>query len=60
MQGDDRQDLVNRFGRHEQADITPLGGSPESDVRRRLFESGARGKFQLADPDGIWTDVTDE
>ena len=38
----------------------PLGGSVESDVRRRLFESGARGKFQLADPDGIWTDVTDD
>ena len=38
----------------------PLGGSAESDVRRRLFESGAQGKFQLTDPDGIWTDVTDE
>jgi predicted enzyme related to lactoylglutathione lyase len=38
----------------------PLGGSVESDVRRRLFESGACGKFQLADPDGIWTDVTDD
>jgi hypothetical protein len=39
---------------------TPLGGSPESDVRRRLFESGAQGKFQFADLDGIWTDVTDD
>jgi hypothetical protein len=39
---------------------TPLGGSPESDVRRRLFETNSTGKFQLADPDGVWIDVTDE
>lgn len=38
----------------------PLGGSPESDVRRRLFEGGAQGKYQMADPDGVWIDVTDE
>ena len=37
----------------------PLGGSPESDVRRRLFEANATGKFQLADPDGIWLDISD-
>ena len=38
----------------------PLGGSPESDVRKRLFEKSAGGKFQMSDPDGNWIDVTDE
>lgn len=38
----------------------PLGGSRESDVRRRFFESSATGKFQMTDPDGVWIDVTDE
>lgn len=38
----------------------PLGGSKESDVRLRLFERSATGKFQMADPDGSWIDVTDE
>ena len=37
-----------------------LGGSPEAEVRRRLFEGSARGKHQLADPDGTWIDITDE
>ena len=38
----------------------PLGGSPESDVRKRLFEKSAGGKFQMSDPDGNWIDITDE
>ena len=38
----------------------PLGGSKESDVRRRFFETSATGKFQMSDPDGTWIDVTDE
>jgi catechol 2,3-dioxygenase-like lactoylglutathione lyase family enzyme len=38
----------------------PLGGSRESDVRRRFFEKNATGKFQMSDPDGTWIDVTDE
>jgi catechol 2,3-dioxygenase-like lactoylglutathione lyase family enzyme len=38
----------------------PLGGSRESDVRRRFFEKSATGKFQMTDPDGTWIDVTDE
>ena len=38
----------------------PLGGSPESDVRRKFFERNALGKYQLADLDGNWIDVTDE
>ncbi len=38
----------------------PLGGSPESEMRRRFFERCTLGKFQLSDPDGNWIDVTDE
>lgn len=38
----------------------PLGGSPEAEVRKRFFQSCTLGKFQLADPDGNWIDVTDE
>jgi catechol 2,3-dioxygenase-like lactoylglutathione lyase family enzyme len=38
----------------------PLGGSPESDVRRRFFEKQAGGKWQMSDPDGNWIDITDE
>ena len=38
----------------------PLGGSLESDVRMRLFQANATGKYQMADPDGVWIDVTDE
>lgn len=37
-----------------------LGGSREADVRRDLFVRSATGKFQMADPDGTWIDVTDE
>ncbi len=38
----------------------PLGGSPESDVRKRFFEKHAMGKFQMTDPDGNWIDISDE
>ena len=38
----------------------PLGGSKESDVRRHFFERSAGGKWQMADPDGNWLDITDE
>src|SRR4030081_985551 len=38
----------------------PLGGSPESAVRQRFFQSQAAGKFQMTDPDGNWIDVTDD
>lgn len=37
----------------------PLGGSPESDVRRELFRRAATGKLQIADPGGVWIDITD-
>jgi len=38
----------------------PLGGSPESEVRKRFFTDQANGKFQMADSDGNWLDITDE
>lgn len=38
----------------------PLGGSPESEVRKRFFGSQATGKWQMSDPDGNWIDITDE
>jgi catechol 2,3-dioxygenase-like lactoylglutathione lyase family enzyme len=38
----------------------PMGGAKESDVRKELFAKSATGKFQLADPCGVWIDVTDE
>ena len=38
----------------------PLGGSPESEVRKRFFQTNATGKWQIGDPDGNWIDITDE
>lgn len=57
---DFKADVARLAGMNPLLASVPLGGSPESDVRRRLFESSAVGKYQLADSDGIWTDVTDE
>jgi predicted enzyme related to lactoylglutathione lyase len=39
---------------------TPLGGNKEGEARQRLLAMSTTGKFQLADPDGGWIDVTDE
>jgi catechol 2,3-dioxygenase-like lactoylglutathione lyase family enzyme len=38
----------------------PMGGAKESDVRKALLAKSSMGKFQLADPGGVWIDVTDE
>src|SRR5215831_4755920 len=38
----------------------PLGGSLESDVRKRFFAGQASGKWQMSDPDGNWIDIADE
>jgi catechol 2,3-dioxygenase-like lactoylglutathione lyase family enzyme len=38
----------------------PLGGSPESNVRRDFFQANALGAFQMTDPDGNWLDIGDE
>jgi hypothetical protein len=38
----------------------PLGGSDESEVRKKLFQKSALGKLQIADPDGNWLDITEE
>src|SRR5688572_17443256 len=37
-----------------------LGGSKEADARKAFFAKEAGGKFQMADPGGVWIDVTDE
>jgi catechol 2,3-dioxygenase-like lactoylglutathione lyase family enzyme/predicted enzyme related to lactoylglutathione lyase len=37
-----------------------LGGSKEADARKAFFAREAGGKFQMADPSGVWIDVTDE
>ncbi len=37
-----------------------LGGSKESDARKSFLAAQAGGKFQMADPGGVWIDVTDE
>jgi hypothetical protein len=37
----------------------PLGGSKEADARRDFFKQSASGKLQIADPGGIWIDITD-
>jgi hypothetical protein len=37
-----------------------MGGSKEADMRKRMFESSADGKWQMTDPDGTWIDITDE
>ena len=38
----------------------PLGGSQESDVRKRFFAGQASGKWQMSDPDGNWIDIADD
>jgi predicted enzyme related to lactoylglutathione lyase len=37
-----------------------LGGSKEADARKAFLAAQAGGKFQMADPGGVWIDVTDE
>lgn len=55
-----KNDVQKLGGQNTYLTSWTLGGSPESEVRRRYFERCALGKFQLADPDGNWIDVTDE
>jgi len=38
----------------------PLGGSPESNVRRDFLKKSATGLWQMTDIDGNWLDITDE
>jgi len=53
-------DVAKLAGANPYLAPVPLGGSPESDVRKRFFEEHATGKYQMADPDGVWIDITDE
>jgi catechol 2,3-dioxygenase-like lactoylglutathione lyase family enzyme len=39
---------------------TPLGGNREAEARKAFIAANASGKYQMADPDGTWIDVTDE
>jgi hypothetical protein len=36
----------------------PLGGSPESEIRKELLRTSASGVWQMADPDGNWLDIS--
>jgi predicted enzyme related to lactoylglutathione lyase len=38
----------------------PLGGSKEAEARKNFLAKTAGGKYQMADPGGVWIDVTDE
>lgn len=38
----------------------PLGGSKEAEARKSFLAKTAGGKYQMADPGGVWIDVTDE
>jgi predicted enzyme related to lactoylglutathione lyase len=58
---------LDAFKRHVEATsgmnpyVAPmrLGGSKESEARRAFFAAQAGGKYQMADPGGVWIDVTD-
>ena len=38
----------------------PLGGSKEAEARKSFLAKHAGGKYQMADPGGVWIDITDE
>jgi predicted enzyme related to lactoylglutathione lyase len=54
-----KTDAAKLAGENPYLAPVPLGGSVESDVRRRFLEGSATGKMQIADPDGVWIDVSD-
>ena len=55
-----KADVAKVAGMNPYLAPVPLGGSTESDVRKRLLARSCTGKFQMTDPDGTWIDVTDE
>lgn len=55
-----KDDIAKAAGANQYLTPVQLGGSKEADMRRNFFERSATGKYQLADPDGTWIDVTDE
>jgi predicted enzyme related to lactoylglutathione lyase len=55
-----KQHIQHVAGENFHLSPVPLGGGKESEVRRKFFQNNATGKFQMADPDGNWIDVTDE
>jgi hypothetical protein len=55
-----KQDIADVVGACSYLAPMPQGGGKESDVRKQLLAKSSTGKFQLADPGGVWLDVTDE
>ena len=55
-----KNDVLRIGGANTYLTSWSLGGSPEAEVRKSFFQQSTLGKFQLADPDGNWIDVTDE
>ena len=52
-------DLDAMVRRRPQLMPAPLGMGPENEVRKHLLAGCCRGKLQLADPDGVLIDVSD-
>lgn len=55
-----KNDIATATGANQYLAPVQLGGSKEADMRHSFFKRSATGKYQLADPDGTWIDVTDE
>ena len=47
-------------GRNHYLAPIPLGGSTEADARKDFLAKNTTGKYQMADPNAVWIDVTDE
>ncbi len=47
-------------GRNHYLAPIPLGGGKEADARKNFLAANTTGKYQMADPGGVWIDVTDE
>jgi len=56
---DFKKEVVELAGSNTLMANVPLGGSPESEVRRQLFVSNALGGYQMADLDGNWIDISE-
>src|SRR5437879_1939199 len=55
-----QQSIVDVVGGCTYLAPMPIGGNKEAEARKALVAASTTGKFQLADPDGTWIDVTDE
>jgi catechol 2,3-dioxygenase-like lactoylglutathione lyase family enzyme len=55
-----RQHVETTSGMNPYVAPMQLGGSKEADARKAFLAAQAGGKLQMADPGGVWIDVTDE